>query len=474
MIVVLSLSTVTRFARPRSLSVSDSSLRPRSSAIILPPVKTAMSSSMALRRSPKPGALTPQVERTPRILLTTSVARASPSMSSAMIKSGLPARATCSSRGSSSFMLEIFFSWIRMYGSCRTHSIRSGSVTKYGDRYPRSNCIPSTTSSVVSRPLASSTVITPSLPTFSIASEMMLPIVSSPLAEMVPTCAISFLFLVGLAIFLISAVTITTAFSIPRLIAIGLCPAATSFEPSRKIACASTVAVVVPSPATSEVLDATSFTIWAPMFSNRFSSSISFATVTPSLVMVGEPNDFSRTTLRPFGPSVTFTVSARMFTPRKIASRARTSKTMSFAMSCLSESEKFRLLLNHSQNVLFAKDQVVDTLDLDLRSGVFAEEDGVPGLDIERPNLSVLEDLSVSHRDDFALERLLLRAIRDDDPSLGLVLLRHALDDTAILQRSNLHLCVLLASGGLKGDAPDSFDWVLGSQARLALHTSEC
>ena len=49
---------------------------------------------------------------------------------------------------------------------------------------------PSTTSSSVSRLLASSTVITPSLPTLSIASAMILPIVSSPLAEMVPTWAI--------------------------------------------------------------------------------------------------------------------------------------------------------------------------------------------------------------------------------------------------------------------------------------------
>src|SRR5881409_2252591 len=53
---------------------------------------------------------------------------------------------------------------------------------------------------------------------------------------------------------------------------------------------ASTVAVVVPSPATSEVLDATSFTICAPMFSNLSSSSISLATVTPSLVTFGAPN----------------------------------------------------------------------------------------------------------------------------------------------------------------------------------------
>ena len=41
----------------------------------------------------------------------------------------------------------------------------------------------------------------------------------------------------------------------------------TAFRPSLKMDSASTVAVVVPSPATSEVLLATSLTIWAPMFS---------------------------------------------------------------------------------------------------------------------------------------------------------------------------------------------------------------
>src|SRR5882762_6257774 len=61
--------------------------------------------------------------------------------------------------------------------------------------------MPSTTSSVVSRPFASSTVITPSLPTFPIASAMMLPIVLSPLAEMIPTWAISLWSLVGLESF---------------------------------------------------------------------------------------------------------------------------------------------------------------------------------------------------------------------------------------------------------------------------------
>ena len=82
----------------------------------MPPVRIAMSSSIALRRSPKPGAFTAQHCSVPRSLLTTSVASASPSTSSAMISIGLPAWEIFSSSGRMSFRLEIFFSWIRMYG----------------------------------------------------------------------------------------------------------------------------------------------------------------------------------------------------------------------------------------------------------------------------------------------------------------------------------------------------------------------
>src|SRR6266849_5167123 len=83
------------------------------------------------------------------------------------------------------------------------------------------------------------------------------------------------------------------------------------------MACASTVAVVVPSPAVSDVLLATSRTICAPMFSSGSLRSISLATVTPSLVIVGDPNFLSRTTLCPLGPRVTFTASASWLMPRK-------------------------------------------------------------------------------------------------------------------------------------------------------------
>ena len=73
--------------------------------------------------------------------------------------------------------------------------------------------------------------------------------------------------------------------------------------------------MVVPSPALSLVLEATSRTICAPMFSNLSKSSISLATVTPSFVTTGEPQLFSMTTLRPLGPRVTFTALARVLTP---------------------------------------------------------------------------------------------------------------------------------------------------------------
>ena len=93
-----------------------------------------MSASMALRRSPKPGALTATDLKVPRILLTTRVARASPSTSSAMIASGLPDCMTFSSSGSRSLTELILELTTRMYGSSSTVSMRSGSVTKYADR----------------------------------------------------------------------------------------------------------------------------------------------------------------------------------------------------------------------------------------------------------------------------------------------------------------------------------------------------
>src|SRR6201987_1270467 len=185
----------------------------------------------------------------------------------------------------------------------------------------------------------------------------------------------------------------------------GFMPAATALAPSRTIACARTVAVVVPSPAWSEVFEATSRTICAPMFSNLSSSSISFATVTPSFVMRGAPKLLSSTTLRPFGPSVTLTALARMSTPRSILSRASVENRTSFALMIVPPEKSLparfqtpRLRLGnfslccgfsqHPENVCLLHDQVFDAVELDLRPRPFAEQHTIADLDVDRREFS--------------------------------------------------------------------------------------
>ena len=73
-------------------------------------------------------------------------------------------------------------------------------------------------------PLASSTVMTPSLPTFCIASAIMRPISTSPFAEMVPTCAVSACVVIFLLRFSSSATRAATALSTPRFRSIGFRP----------------------------------------------------------------------------------------------------------------------------------------------------------------------------------------------------------------------------------------------------------
>src|SRR5437763_16996699 len=67
------------------------------------------------------------------------------------------------------------------------------------------------------------------------------------------------------------------------------------------------------------------------MFSNLSLSSISFATETPSLVIVGAPKLRSRTTLRPLGPRVALTAFERILTPFTILLRTVSPKRTSLA-----------------------------------------------------------------------------------------------------------------------------------------------
>src|SRR6202050_189939 len=297
--------------------------------------------------------------------------------------------------------------------------------------------MPSTTSSSLSSPEPSSTVITPSLPTFSMASAIVLPMLSSELAEMVPTCAIALLSLHGLLSFLSSSIAAVTALSMPRLMSIGLRPEATALRPSRMIACASTVAVVVPSPASSEVLDATSFTICAPMFSNLSFSSISLATETPSLVTVGAPKLFSSTALRPLGPSVALTAFARMLTPRNMRCRASSLNRTSFAAIVVILD--VLLAFDDGHDVFFTHDHEVFALDFHLSAAVLAEQDLVADLDVERTHLPVFQNLAFAHGDNLSLHGLLSRSVRNYDADWRCALFFETLDDHAVMKRTDLH-----------------------------------
>ena len=136
---------------------------------------------------------------------------------------------------------------------------------------------------------------------------------------MVAMCTISSSDVIGVeASFKFSTIA-STALSMPLLSSIGGAPAIKYFCALSKMALANTVEVVVPSPASEFVFAAACLMIWAPTFSNGSSSSMNFATVTPSFVMIGLPFSlWCNITFRPRGPNVEATLSANILTPFKI------------------------------------------------------------------------------------------------------------------------------------------------------------
>src|SRR5689334_20899087 len=110
------------------------------------------------------------------------------------------------------------------------------------------------------------------------------------------------------------------------------------------------------------------------MFSMESFNSISFATVTPSLVMSGEPNFLSRTTLRPLGPKVILTTLASMLTPRNIACLESSPRIMFFAICILLPPGGFAGLSQNASDLVLAQNQVVLILEPDLGSGILSEK----------------------------------------------------------------------------------------------------
>src|SRR3990172_8091417 len=207
------------------------------------------------------------------------------------------------------------------------------------------------------------------------------------------------------------------------------------------MACASRVAVVVPSPAVSDVLLATSRTICAPMFSSGSLRSISLATVTPSFVMVGEPNFLSITTLRPLGPRVTLTASASWLMPRSTACRECSPYTICLAMSASlpggaalgGAGRGGAGALDRGEHFVFLHDQVLHAVQLDLLARVLAEEDGVARFHVELHPVTVVAHFAVARGDHLAPLRFLLGGIRDDDAADLLFAFVEALNEDPVV-----------------------------------------
>src|ERR1044071_8274660 len=148
------------------------------------------------------------------------------------------------------------------------------------------------------------------------------------------------------------------------------------------------------------------------MFSNLSSNSMSLATVTPSLVMRGAPNDLSSTTLRPLGPSVTFTAFARMSTPRSMRSRASPENLTSLAAISIHSAKGMLMSArsgDHAHDVGFLHDQEVLTVELHFRTRPLAEQHAVAGLHVDRDQLAGFVAAARADGDDLALLRPLLR-----------------------------------------------------------------
>ena len=116
--------------------------------------------------------------------------------------------------------------------------------------------MPSTTSTTVSVVRDSSTVITPSPPTFSSASATSSPMGASLCAEMAATWAFSLRVCTVRDCAFSESTAACRPRSRPRLRSMALAPATTLRTPSARIAWASTVEVLVPSPTASPVRSA--------------------------------------------------------------------------------------------------------------------------------------------------------------------------------------------------------------------------
>src|SRR5262245_38368332 len=98
-----------------------------------------------------------------------------------------------------------------------------------------------------------------------------------------------------------------------------------------------------------------------------------------------------------------------------------------------------RAVLEHAEDFVLTHDEELLAVDLDLLARVLAEENGVARLDVQRYALAIVLRLAGAGCDDFALLWFFLGGVGDDDPADLLFPFLDALNDDAVVQRSDVH-----------------------------------
>src|SRR5262245_9889131 len=108
---------------------------------------------------------------------------------------------------------------------------------------------------------------------------------------------------------------------------------------------------------------------------------------------------------------------------------------MIFAAMSLALLLAFRgLAVQDSEDVIFAEDHVVLTVEPHVRTGVLAEQHPVTDGYVERCHSAVVANLALAGRDHDAFLRLFLGRVGDDDPAGRLLFALRALDQDAVLE----------------------------------------
>src|ERR1700677_5259406 len=92
------------------------------------------------------------------------------------------------------------------------------------------------------------------------------------------------------------------------------------------------------------------------------------------------------------------------------------------------------LLLENAEYFFLTHNEEFLAINLDLSPGILAEQNAVPGLDIQRENLAFVVRLALPDGDDLTLLGLFLGRIRDDDAAPDRFALFHAPYKNAVVK----------------------------------------